>query len=164
MNIRSALPQDAAAISALALSVAHFFTLDPNGQGAEDFLQTLGTEAIASRLQTALFKTWVGLAQGNDLAGVIVTRDSTHLFHLFVAEPFQRRGYARQLWQHVLAQNILDTGSDITVNATPFAQGFYERIGFLAAGPRVETRGIAYIPMRRPGDSPRSVQMHGSGD
>lgn len=34
-----------------------------------------------------------------------------------------------------------------TVNSTPYAQPVYERFGFVATGPRVETKGIAFVPM-----------------
>lgn len=150
MKIRPATSGDAPGISALILSVAHFFTLDPEGRGAEDFLQSLQPEAVVARLATAAFTTWVAVVGRNDLAGVIVVRDGSHLFHLFVAEPFQRRGWARQLWLHALSQTR--HGARITVNATPFAQGFYERMGFIATGPSVQTRGIAFVPMVREGD------------
>ena len=46
---------------------------------------------------------------------------------------------------------------DVTVNATLRARGFYERMGFVATGPAVETRGIAFVPMRRPGDASGSA-------
>jgi hypothetical protein len=35
-----------------------------------------------------------------------------------------------------------------TVNSTPGAMAVYERFGFRAAGPRVETMGIVFVPMR----------------
>jgi len=152
MHIRPALLQDAPAISTLILSVAHFFTLDPQGRGAEDFLQSLQPGAVAARLETPPFKTWGRWLPTGDLAGVIVVRGGTHLFHLFVAGPFQGQGHARQLWLHALQQShaAVDGAGGMTVNATPFAQAFYERLGFVATGPRVETRGIAFVPMRRP--------------
>lgn len=160
MHIRSATAGDAPAISALILSVAHFFTLDPEGRGAEDFLQSLQPGAVAARLATAAFTTWVAVADTCDLAGVIVVRDGNHLFHLFVAEPFQGRGWARQLWLRVLSQT--PHGARITVNATPFAQGFYERMGFIATGPSVQTRGIAFVPMVRKGDGDNSAPPNGT--
>ena len=82
MEILTASTRDAPAISALALSVAHFFTLDKNGRGAEAFLQTLQPEAVALRLQSPSFKTWVGWTRNNTLAGVVVVREDSHLFHL----------------------------------------------------------------------------------
>ncbi len=146
MHIRPAISEDAPAISELILSVAHFFTLDPAGRGAEDFLQSLQPAAVAARLATAAFTTWVAVeGEHDDLVGVIVVRDGIHLFHLFVAERFQRRGWARQLWLHALSQ--APQGTRMTVNATPFARGFYERMGFIATGPLVQTHGIAFVPM-----------------
>jgi hypothetical protein len=46
MEIRRATPEDAEAISALIKSVAHYFTLHPQGLGAEAFLQSIEPEAI----------------------------------------------------------------------------------------------------------------------
>ena len=156
MRIRPATPEDAAAISALVLSVAHFFTLNPEGRGADAFLQTLQPDAVAARLAAASFTTWVAVADGGEVrgarAGVIVVRGGNHLFHLFVAERFQGLGWARQLWLHALSH--LGASTRITVNATPFAQGFYERMGFVATGPRVQAGGIAFIPMVREGGAP----------
>ena len=46
MEIRRATPEDAEAISTLIKSVAHYFTLHPQGLGAEAFLQSIEPEAI----------------------------------------------------------------------------------------------------------------------
>ena len=96
-HIRPATTGDAAAISRLILSLTRFFTVDPGGRGAGDFLRSLQPDAVAARLASASFKTWVAVANGNDVAGVIVVRGDSHVFHLFVAEPFQGRGGARAL-------------------------------------------------------------------
>lgn len=151
-DIRPATIGDAAAISRLILSLARFFTVDPGGRGAEDFLLSLQPDAVAARLASASFKTWVAVADGSDVEGVIVVRDGHHLFHLFVAEAFRGQGGARALWRHILPH--MPPSACVTVNATPFAKGFYERMGFVATGPAVQTAGIAFIPMarRRDGD------------
>lgn len=151
-DIRPATTSDAAAISRLVLSLARFFTMDPGGRGAEDFLLSLQPDAVAARLASASFKTWVAVADGSDVAGVIVVRGGNHLFHLFVAEAYHGQGGARALWRHVLLH--MPPSARVTVNATPFAKGFYERMGFVATGPAVQTAGIAFIPMerRRDGD------------
>jgi len=164
MEILTASTRDAPAISALALSVAHFFTLDKDGRGAEAFLQTLQPEAVALRLQSPSFKTWVGWTRNNTLAGVVVVREDSHLFHLFVAEAFQGLGYGQQLWQHALSHIATGPAPGITVNATPHARGFYERMGFLATGPRVETRGVAFIPMRRASEASSMAYKQAAGN
>lgn len=155
LHIRPGVLEDAPEISALALSLAPFFTLDPGGRGAEEFLRTLQPEAVAQRLTAASFTTWVAVANGGGaagtMAGVVVVRDGGHLFHLFVAEPFQGRGCARRLWLHALSH--LGPCTRVTVNATPFAQGFYERMGFVATGPQRQGAGIAFVPMVREGEA-----------
>ena len=49
MQIRPATLNDADAISALIKSVVHYFTLQPQGQGAEGFLQGIEPAAIAGK-------------------------------------------------------------------------------------------------------------------
>lgn len=155
ISIRPATQEDAPGISALVLSLARHFLLNPDGRGAEDFLQTLQPSAVAARLSATAFTTWVASADESGgrgtapatIAGVVVVRGAHHLFHLFVGEPFQRQGLARRLWLHALSH--MEAPARITVNATPFARGFYERMGFVASGPAVQTAGIAFVPMVR---------------
>ena len=54
MQIRPATLNDADAISALIKSVAHYFTLQPQGQGAEGFLQGIEPAAIAGKPANSL--------------------------------------------------------------------------------------------------------------
>ena len=83
------------------------------------------------------------------LAGVTATRDDKHLYHLFVAEPFQRRGLARALWDHA-KQACLEAGNpgEFTVNSSRFAVGLYVKLGFVPLGPEVDRNGVISIPMR----------------
>ncbi len=148
MHIRKATKDDVPAISALILSLAHHFILQPDGAGAEEFLLSLQPSGIERYVDADPFDYRVGMV-GAQIAGVVAVRAGTHLFHLFVAEPFQRRGLARALWLQAKSLHEQAQVSDaMTVNSTPFALPFYEHVGFRATGPRVETRGIAFIPMR----------------
>lgn len=123
MQIRRADEDDAEAISALIQGLTHCFTLSPDGVGAEAFVD-------------------------GRLAGVVAIRDRSHLYHLFVAAEFQKRGLARTLWNHAKQAALLAGSARIfTVNSTPHAEPVYERFGFQATGPRVEANGIAFIPM-----------------
>lgn len=38
--------------------------------------------------------------------GVVGVRDNSHLYHLFVAKPFQGCGLGRRLWEHAKAQYL----------------------------------------------------------
>ncbi|MDR0259793.1 MAG: GNAT family N-acetyltransferase [Comamonas sp.] len=148
MRIRKATLDDASTISTLILSLAHHFLLQDDGAGAESFLLSLAPEGIARNIATPGLDYYVGVA-GNQLIGVVAVRQGTHLFHLFVGEPFQRGGVARALWSHV--KEIYEwpsASAPTTVNSTPFAQSFYERIGFREVGARKEMNGIAFVPMQ----------------
>ena len=147
LDIRKATVEDAPAISRLIGSVARFFTLQPDGAGAEDFLKTISPEAVGGYLIDPRFAYFKAVENGA-LAGVIAVRDGSHLYHLFVDESFQRQGLSRQLWDHARVAVSDANPGYFTVNSTPYAQPVYECFGFVATGPRVETKGIAFVPMR----------------
>jgi GNAT superfamily N-acetyltransferase len=147
MQIHPATPDQADAISALIQSVKHHFTLHPDGVGAEAFLQGIEPGAIRGYIQAPNIRYYVGLVD-QQLAGVVAMRDGAHLYHLFVRPAFQGQGLGRALWQHA-KDAALASGlhSRFTVNSSPYAVPVYVRFGFAATGPRVETRGVAFVPM-----------------
>lgn len=148
LGIRKATLDDAPAISALILSLAHHFLLQEDGLGAEGFLLSLEPEGIARNIASPELDYYVATAAGQ-LMGVVAVRQGRHVFHLFVGQQFQRGGLARALWSHVKAAYGWPSASvPTTVNSTPSALPFYERMGFHILGTRVETKGIAYIPMQ----------------
>ena len=53
LQIRRAVLDDAAQISALILQLAPFFTLRSDGQGAEVFLERVNTKGVQGFLQSA---------------------------------------------------------------------------------------------------------------
>ena len=123
MVIRPASTDDAGAISALISSVAQYFTLHPQGEGAEGFLKTIQPSSIGGYIAAENFIYFAAFV-ADELAGVVAIRDNNHLFHLFVAPEFQRQRIAERL--------------------VPV----YERFGFKATGPKVETQGIVFVPMK----------------
>lgn len=148
MDIRTANPKDAKAISTLICSVSHYFTLHPEGVGAEAFLETISEKAIEGYINAANFHYLVGFKDGA-LAGVVAIRDNKHLYHLFVSPQFQRRGVAKELWSVAMSYAVQHGNSgEFTVNSTPYAAPVYASFGFEATGQRVETKGIAFIPMK----------------
>ena len=148
MRIEPATISDAPRISALILGLSKPFFVSPSGEGAEPFLAAIGETAIQGYVSASNFEYFVAEAQ-SQLAGVIALRDNSHLFHLFVAEPFQGRGLGSRLWQMVKARAI-ETGNPgkFTVNSSLNALPVYEKFGFAASGPVVQTHGVAYQPMQ----------------
>ena len=150
MQIRRAVPGDAANISALILASADKLTIHPDGSGAAEFLATLAPGAIEGYIRAANFRYWAGTIDG-ELAGVVAMRDYTHLYHLFVAPEHQRRGMGAQLWAHARGDALAHADVQVfTVNASLYAAPVYRAFGFQDTGPTVEVNGIAFIPMRSP--------------
>jgi len=147
ITIRSALPGDAHIISALIRAEAHHCTAHPGGDGAEQFFSSITPEAIAGYITSPNFIYLLGCMDSQP-AGVVAVRDGRHLYHLFVAAKFQRRGIASNLWAQAKAKAIESGNAQgFTVNATPFALPVYERFGFEIQGARVEENGVAFVPM-----------------
>jgi len=97
------------------------------------------------------FRYHVAESRGR-IVGFVGVRDNRHLYHLFVANDFQRRGVARRLWTVVREQCIAagNPGS-FTVNSSNNAIPVYERLGFVRSGPAKNDGGIVYNPMATSG-------------
>ena len=145
--IRPAVREDAPAVGRIIRRVAHHFThLHP--RAVDGFLLALTPEAIARRITSPRYMYMVSMSRCV-VSGVVGLRDCTHLLHLFVDPRFQRQGVGRRLWDEIKDQALLFGNTHgFTVNATSFAVPVYERFGFRPSGPRIETDGIAYTPMR----------------
>lgn len=145
MNIRTATPDDAEAISALIHLSAHHFVADPGAAVPARFLEGIAVPAIHSRIADPAFRYLIA-EEGGALAGAIALQDGRHLYHLFVAAPFRGQGLARALWRAV-REGLAPDLRPFTVNASLNAVAVYERLGFAATGPRQERNGIAFVPM-----------------
>lgn len=146
--LRPATVDDAEAISVLIADLMPYLTLAPDGAGAETFIASMSTEALAGLLADARYDYRLGHI-GTELAGVVAIRDRRHLFHLFVARSFQGQGIGRRLWRAARNASLLDGGAAaFTVNASDYAMPVYQRFGFRVSGVRVARDGIAYTPMQ----------------
>lgn len=147
MDIRLAKLSDASDISRLIKRLTHFFTVDPQGIGAENFLSSLEPSSIAKLISASNYKYYVGI-QGDEIVGTVAIRDNSHLFHLFVVESLHGQGKGKLLWQYAKAAALNAGNAGIfTVNSTVFGVRVYETFGFTAVGPKTESRGIAFVPM-----------------
>ena len=148
MKIERATVADASRISALIRELSKPFLVSPSGEGAEPFFAVIGESAIQGYVSASNFEYFVAEEQGQ-LAGVVALRDNSHLFHLFVAEPFQGQGLGNKLWQLVKARAIQSGNpGNFTINSSLNALPVYEKFGFVASGPVVQTHGVAFQPMQ----------------
>jgi GNAT superfamily N-acetyltransferase len=84
----------------------------------------------------------------NRVVGMITLRNETHVSLLFVDEAYHRQGIGRRLMEYVLDYVKNEEGHRIlTVNAAPYAVGFYHKLGFVDTGKEQLSDGIYYTPM-----------------
>ena len=147
-DIRPAVASDAAAISALILSLQPYLTIEPDGSGAEEFLVSLSPDIIRRNLQDENYRYQLAF-DGDVLAGVVAVRDNAHLFSLYVGSPWHGQGVGKRLWE-IARDGALARGNagSFTVNSSTFAEAMYRHLGFTATGPVAEMHGIRFIPMR----------------
>ena len=148
MKIERAAIADAPRISALIGELSKPFLVSPSGEGAEPFFAAISESAIQGYVSASNFEYFLAESHGQ-LAGFVALRDNSHLFHLFVAEPFQGQGLGSKLWQMVKAQ-ALQSGNPgrFTVNSSLNALPVYEKFGFVASGAVVQTHGVTFQPMQ----------------
>lgn len=148
MKFDHATIADAPRISALIRELSRSFLASPSGEGAEPFLAAISEAAIQRYVSASNFSYYVAEAHGR-LAGVVALRDNSHLFHLFVAGPFQGRGLGGTLWNMVKSEAIQrGNPGRFTVNSSLDALRVYEKFGFVASGPVVQAHGVSYQPMQ----------------
>lgn len=85
------------------------------------------------------------------IAGMIEIRHYTHIALLFVDRPYQRQGISRALINRMIqrCQQHHPHTSSITVNASPYAEPVYLRLGFVTDGEWRTARGVLSRPMKR---------------
>ena len=146
---RPACESDADAISKLIYPLLRYrapVAVDPP---PESFLAEFAPQAIRSHITDGHHSYLVARFE-DQLIGVLGVRDNRHLLHLFVAEPYQRWGVARMLWNHAKADALkTEDEIDMLVRSSVFAVPVYERFGFTACGRRVDEPGVSYVPMRQ---------------
>lgn len=82
------------------------------------------------------------------LVGIVSLRSESHISLLFVDKEYHRQGIGSALIQKMADYVRDELGKKrMTVNAAPYAEPFYHRVGFKDVGVRQQSDGIIYTPM-----------------
>lgn len=82
------------------------------------------------------------------IVGVLAIRTASHVSLLFVQSEFHHRGIATALLRRYFREARRRGITTITVNSSPYATGFYHRIGFVDLSQAVLKDGIISTPMK----------------
>lgn len=118
-------------------------------EGINNFRDFLSDAMLRRMFLTGEYPMFVAL-DGEKQAGMISLRNKTHISLLFVEEGYHHRGIGRSLVEKLAGYIRTEYGEDkLTVNAAPYAIGFYHEIGFRDVAPQLTRDGIIYTPMKK---------------
>lgn len=117
-------------------------------EGIETFYRFIDLENIKKCLKEN-YKMYVAKKE-NKIIGMIAFRDNSHIALLFVDKEFHKKGIARKLFEKAKKYCIENNKNieHITVNSSPYAVGFYEKIGFVKIAEEQVVDGLRFTPMK----------------
>ena len=145
--------EEARAVELILASFDRFVAPDFSPQGVAEFKTYVTVEALRGRMESGsvVFTATVSGA----LVGVAEVRECRHLCMFFVDPARQQRGVGRALLGKVVEHcaGHPEEPRAVTVNSSPNAVGFYQRMGFVAQDQEQTRNGIRHLPMRYDLDS-----------
>lgn len=122
---------------------------DYEEMGIATFRHFIEYHNMVEKIHQGEMRFW-GCYQNNDLAGVIALRMGQHISLLFVREEFHHLGMATKLMNVAIDAVAAERPQirAVTVNSSPYAVGFYRKMGFVPLGPEQKADGIRFTSMR----------------
>ncbi len=118
-------------------------------EGVENFRKFINDEMLRNMFVAGHYQLFVA-TEGDKYVGMLSLREKKHISLLFVDENYHRHGIASALLKFVCRYALMEEGVDkLTVNASPYAVGFYHKKGFVDLGEETVSDGIRYTPMER---------------
>ncbi len=116
-----------------------FVVPDYNNEGVESFKKFINDKKQINSLN------FFAAIENNELRGILAVNFTTNNICLFfIKNIYHKRGIGKALFDNLLL-NI--NASRITVNSSPYAVGFYHKLGFKNIGAEQIRDGIRFTPM-----------------
>lgn len=126
---------------------ARFNAPDYSTEGIENFHKFVTDDMLRKMFVAGHYQLFVA-TEGDKYVGMLSLREKKHISLLFVDENYHRNGVATALLNFVKQYALYEEGTDVlTVNASPYAVGFYLARGFKALSEETEADGIRFTPM-----------------
>lgn len=116
-------------------------------EGINNFRDFITDDVLRKMFLKGEYQLFVAL-DGAVIVGIISLRNFNHISLLFVDEAYHRQGIGRGLIECLREYMYREMGQIIiTVNAAPYAEAFYHKIGFKDRAGRMTKDGITFTPM-----------------
>ncbi|MFT5707466.1 MAG: GNAT superfamily N-acetyltransferase [Oceanospirillaceae bacterium] len=148
MMIRAASQKDSGSISELISTlVLKYIAPSCSDSGAQVLLNSMDANSIKSYIEQG-YQYHVGEVN-NEIIGVVAVKENSHLYHLFIDDLHQGKGFAKQLWEHAKSLCIKQgNNGTFTVNSALNAVQVYKKWGFIPYMNVRERGGVKDLPMR----------------
>lgn len=117
-------------------------------EGVRNFVDFISDNGLYKMFLIDEYLLWVAVAD-EKIVGLISIRSKRHISLLFVDEKYHHRGIATALMQEVIRTLTDKNEKEVTVNSSPYAVGFYHKMGFEDIGKEHMDSGMIITPMRR---------------
>ena len=126
---------------------ARFDAPDYSQEGIDNFRKFVNDEMLHKMFLAGQYQLFVAV-EGDKCVGMLTLRERKHISLLFVDERYHRNGIGSALINYVSLYARDEEGLDrLTVNASPYAVGFYHKKGFVDMSKETEADGIRFTPM-----------------
>ena len=145
--VRPMRREDIPAVAVLLRELAELFIVHEFSPSARTLFLSKNDEAAIAQFVEDGFRYHVAEVDG-EIVGFVGVRDSSHLYHLFVARALQGQGLGRRLW-NIAYSECRERGNrgPLTVNSSNNAVVIYERFGFKRTAPMQDNDGVLFNPM-----------------
>lgn len=141
----------------VARSFNEFIAPGFSEEGVEEFFRYVNPRALHRRWRKGYH---VLVAEdGGKIAGVVEVKRRRHISMLYVDKAYHKKGIATELLNRAL-EYILSKSpktKEVTVNSSPYAAPFYERMGFQKTEEEKVIHGILHVPMTLSLDQKKAV-------
>lgn len=146
--VRSAYHSDWDGAMKLAWNTfTRFDAPDYSSEGITNFHKFVNDETLRKMFIAGHYQLFVAM-DGDECVGMLSIREKSHISLLFVHEDYHKHGIGSALIKYVSRYGIEEEGINrLTVNASPYAVGFYHKRGFKDLGPETVADGIRFTPM-----------------
>lgn len=114
--------------------------------GVKNFFDFI-TSTIVEEMFVAGSYIAIAAFEGEKVVGFIGCRNGNHISLLFVDKDYHHLGIATKLMEAMVSHVKGDKYTSLTVYSSPYAVGFYHKIGFIDLDKAQQKDGIIYTPM-----------------
>lgn len=148
IKIREADCSDSKDLSALAISLTHFYLVKNTTQLPNWLSDSFSQSQFIARLSSEEYTHFVAEID-HEIVGFIAIKHPNHLYHLFVDENYHGKGVGKQLWHSAFEKLHLAKQEAIIVRASLYAVPIYQKFGFVATDTIKQKDGLNFLAMQK---------------